>query len=214
MWNFKLRAGNLPLKLPECNLGNPPQNTTCNAPQNTKLQRKCYVDASSRSFLATLLKWRKPWRRTSKYESSVQSPLQTTIWQLARHLKLQNAPQITLPAALTTCSWNEDLGKKHWERGNPKNRVKGEKQQKTRINCEPILILGKPWFSTPKHTKLWSRNKREHRQNKIAIKKWTAHLDFWKTGFTATQQGRTEKKWYHSGATCNCSPKVQTTSCW
>ena len=31
---FKLQAGNLPLKLPECKLGNPPQNTTCNAPQN------------------------------------------------------------------------------------------------------------------------------------------------------------------------------------
>ena len=51
------------------------------------------------------------WQRTSKYESNVQSPPQTTISQLATHLKLQNAPRITLPAALPTCSWNKDLGK-------------------------------------------------------------------------------------------------------
>ena len=34
---LKPRAGILPLELPDCNCGNPPQNATCNAPQNTKL---------------------------------------------------------------------------------------------------------------------------------------------------------------------------------
>ena len=71
------------------------------------------------------------WQRTSKYESSVQSPPQTTIWQLATRLKLQNAPQIALPAALPTCSWNEDLGKR-WERGTPPKKNQGWKQQETR----------------------------------------------------------------------------------
>ena len=81
------------------------------------------------------------WQRTSKYESSVQSPPQTTIWQLATHLKLQNAPQITLPFALPTCNWNEDLGKKRWERGTPPppKKMKGGKTGNQK-NCEPILI--------------------------------------------------------------------------
>ena len=80
------------------------------------------------------------WQRTSKYESSVQSPPQTTIWHLATHPKLHNAPQITLPVALPTCNWNEDLGKKRWERGTPPPKKKNEgwknnrKPEKLRTN--------------------------------------------------------------------------------
>ena len=81
------------------------------------------------------------WQRTSKYESNVQSPP-----QLATHLKLQNAPQITLPAALPTCSWNEDLGKKRWERGTPPppKQSEGWKNNRKPENFEPILILDEP----------------------------------------------------------------------
>ena len=102
-----------------------------------------------------------------------------------------------MPAALPTCSWNEDLGTKRWERGSPpKKEWRVEKQQETRKTAN------QSWFRTshdfkPKHTKVCSRNKREHLQNKIAIKKWTAHniMDFSKTGFTTTQQGITKKKY-------------------
>ena len=72
------------------------------------------------------------WQRTSKYESNVQSPPQTTTWQLATHLKLQNAPQTTLPTALPTCSGSKDPGRERSETGNPKNKsVKVEKQPET-----------------------------------------------------------------------------------
>ena len=154
------------------------------------------------------------WQRTSKYESSVQSPPQTTIWQLATHLKLQNAPQITLPAALPTRSWNEDLGKKRWERGNPQKTERRLENNRKPENCEQILILDEPWFLKPKHTKIWSRNKREHLQNKIAIRKINGTSWLVKDRIHSNATRENKEKWDHSGwAACNCSPKVQTTSC-
>ena len=48
------------------------------------------------------------WQRASKYKSSVHNPPQTIIFQLATHLKLQTALQITVPTALPTRNWNKD----------------------------------------------------------------------------------------------------------
>ena len=133
MCNFKLQTGNLPLKLPECNLGNPPQNATCNAPQNTQnckesarwmlLPGHFWQRASNDgNHLATHLKIR------------IQCPEPTTNYDLATG----NAPETTkrISNHIASCpanmNWNEDLGKKRWERGTPPpppKKVKGGKQQ-------------------------------------------------------------------------------------
>ena len=113
------------------------------------------------------------WQFTSNYKSNVQSPPQYTTWQLATHLKLQNAPQITLPTALRTRRWNKDPEREHWERDSP-NRVNGKNLKPAKL--KPTLILDEPRFKMPKQTKMTD---------------WTAHQDFYKTRFTGMQQGRT-----------------------
>ena len=215
MWNFKLRAVNLPLKLPECNLGNPPQNTTCNAPQNTNLQRKCCVDASSRSFLAMHLKWRKPLGNAPQNTNPVSRAhpkLRFGSWQRTWNYETHLKSHCRLPS-------QHAAGMRIWERNAGTGETPQKKSEGWKNNRKPEKLrtnpdLGRAMILKPKHTKVWSRNKREHLQNKIAIKKWTAHMDFWKTGFTTMQQGKTTKKKDHSEwAACNCRPKVQTTSC-
>ena len=133
------------------------------------------------------------WQRTSKYESSVQSPPQTTIWQLATHLKLQNAPQITLPAALPTCSWNEDLGKKRWERGNPPKKSEGwknnRKPEKLRTNPDfgrAMILKTKTHKDMVKEQKRTSAKQDRHQE-------MNSTSGLLKDRITATQQGRTKK---------------------
>ena len=175
LWNFKLRAGNLSLKLPECNLGNPPQNTTCNAPQNTKLQRKCCVDAGSRSFLATHLKWWKPLGNAPQNTNPVSRAhpkLRFDSWQRTWNYKthLKSHCRLTCQYAAGMRIWE-----KHLERGNPqKAEWRAETQQKTRKTANPSWFWTSHALKETKHTTIWSRNKREHLQNKIAKQKWTA----------------------------------------
>ena len=138
------------------------------------------------------------WQRTSKYESSVQSPPQTTIWHLATHLKLQNAPQTTLPTALPTCSWNKDPGRECWESGSPKKQKKTLKVDK---QPETSRTINQSWIWTNhdfkcQNTKVWSGKEGRHIQNMItpSRKDWTAHQDFWKPDSQERNKGERKYK--------------------
>ena len=146
MWNFKLRADNMALKLPECNLGNPPQNTIYNAPQNTKLQRKRCVDASSRSFLATHLKWRKPLGNAPQNTNPVSRAhpkIRFGSWQRTWNYKTHLKSHCRLPC-------QHAAGMRIWERNagrgeTPQKQSEGWKNNRKPENFEPILILDEPW---------------------------------------------------------------------
>ena len=138
-WNRKLAF--CPLKLPECNRRNPPQNATCNAPQNTKLQRKCCVDAISGHF----------WQRTSNdgnylathLKIRIQCPEPTPNYALATG----NAPETTkrtsnhIAHSPANMQLEQRSGKGTLGEGTPeKDRVKVEKQPETNRNANQSWI--------------------------------------------------------------------------
>ena len=195
MWNFKLQAGNLPLNCQNATSATHPKTQLATHLKNTKLQRKCCVDASSRSFLATHLKWRKPLGNAPQNTnplSRAHPKLRFGSWQRTWNYRTHLKSHCRLPC-------QHAAGMRIWERNagrgeTPKKQSEGWKTTENQKTASKILILDEPWFLKPKHTNIWSRNKRENIcKTRSPSGKWTAHLDLWKTGFTATQQGRTKK---------------------
>ena len=193
MWNFKLRAGNFcPWNCQNATLATHPK-TQLATHLKTQNCKKCCVDANSRSFLATHLKWRKPFGNAPQNTNPVSiahSKLRFGSWQRTWNYKTHLKSHCRLPCqrAAGMTIWEGNAGRGE----TPKQEWRVEKQQETRKPASQSWFWMRNDFKKPKHTKVWSRNKREHLQNKIAIKRWTTHLDFWKTEFTATQQGRTK----------------------
>ena len=92
------------------------------------------------------------------------------------YLEAGNAPETTKCTSnhIAGCPANMQL-----ERGSGKETLgegKPKQSEGWKSNRKPEKLRTNPDFeramiSKPKHTKVWSRNKREHLQNKIAIKK-------------------------------------------
>ena len=160
-----------------------------------KISKKCCVDASSKSFLATHLKWRKPLGNAPQNTNPVSRAhpkLRFGSWQRTWNYKTHLKSHCRLPC-------QHAAGMRIWER----NAGRGETPPKTsegwKNNRKPEKTANQSWFWTSHDFKVQNTQRYGQRTNENICKprspsrKWTAHLDFWKTGYTATQQGRTKK---------------------
>ena len=161
------------------------------------------------------------WQRTSNdgnrlathLKIRIQCPEPTPNYDLAagNAPETTKRPQITLPAALPTCSWNEDPGKKRWERGSPpKTERRVEKQQGTRkLRTNPdfgrtMISKTKTHKGMVKEQKRTSAKQNRHQINEQHI--WTSE----RQDSQQRNKGKQKKKMLSFRMS---NPKVQVTSC-